>query len=349
MSTQRRRYLVDLQKKGKEVPEILPYTGLLPTVDNACCIVDLSELAAASEPADTHASDDNLEQSAACETPSREEPEVHHELEPEVHHELEPEVHREQELEVHREREPELDREREPELDREREPEVHREREPELDREQLELVHAFANPARNATQQPVSIPEPTVVAQNAAMVQPTPAAAALGTSLATILQTFRRLSNGKPVQGLSKLKKLMVTFDFHSYGQLLVIGDFVPGKELRIVIGQTILEMNPTDEGEEGRWRMALAAAHEEEVVNANGGRERTGKYEFVLDSHPTHHDQGHAIIGSEQLSGLDVCTVPTLKMTEQWQLVNNLGALVPEGEGLRTDIHPSVPLPSDS
>ncbi|KAK3253063.1 hypothetical protein CYMTET_37673 [Cymbomonas tetramitiformis] len=321
MSTQRRRYLVDLQKKGKEVPEILPYTGLWPTVDNACGIVDLSELAAASEPADTHASAGNLEQSAAniernnrfleermaafrqaCETPSREEPDVHHELEPEVHREREP---------------AELDREREPEVHREQEPEVHREREPELDREQLELVHAFANPARNATQRPASIPEPTVVAQNAAMVQPTPAAAALGTSLATIFQTFRRLSNGKPVQGLSKLKKLMATFDFHSYGQLLVIGDFVPGKELRIVIGQTILEMNPTDEGEEGRWRMALAAAHEEEVVNATGGRERTGKYEFVLDSHPTHHDQGHVIIGSEQLSGLDVCTVPTLKMTE--------------------------------
>ncbi|KAK3245485.1 hypothetical protein CYMTET_15968 [Cymbomonas tetramitiformis] len=164
--------------------------------------------------------------------------------------------------------------------------------------------------------------------------------------MSTILQKHRRLPNGKPVQGLTLLKKTIISFDYHSYGQVFVIGDFAGGKELRMVIGQTILDMKPTDENEEGRWRVAVAALHEEEVLDAEGARKQTGKYVFVLDSHPTHFDQGHLIVGSEQLADLDVRMVPALSMNESWQVVNGLGALVPEGEALDSELYPSIELP---
>ncbi|KAK3236760.1 hypothetical protein CYMTET_53117 [Cymbomonas tetramitiformis] len=134
--------------------------------------------------------------------------------------------------------------------------------------------------------------------------------------MSTILQKHLRLPNGKPVQGLALLKKTIVSFDYHSYGQIFVIGDFAGGKELRMVIGQTILDMKPTDENEEGRWRVAVAA---------HSMRKRC----WML-----------------RLADLDVRMVPALSMNESWQVVNGLGALVPEGEALDSELYPSIELP---
>ncbi|KAK3272787.1 hypothetical protein CYMTET_18934 [Cymbomonas tetramitiformis] len=91
------------------------------------------------------------------------------------------------------------------------------------------MVNAFRASARTgkaATQRPASILEPSIVADHAARVQATVAAGTLGTGMTTIFAKYRRLANGKPVQGLSLLKKKLVKFDYHSYGQSITISDF---------------------------------------------------------------------------------------------------------------------------
>ncbi|KAK3287175.1 hypothetical protein CYMTET_5305 [Cymbomonas tetramitiformis] len=106
-----------------------------------------------------------------------------------------------------------------------------------------EVVAAFTAPVRtveNATSRPKSIPLPNVVSEHDARLQPTPTAAALGASTVTLVSQFRRLPGGKAVKGMAALKNMISKCDYHSYGQVIVIGDFVPGKQLRIDVGKSI-------------------------------------------------------------------------------------------------------------
>ena len=164
----------------------------------------------------------------------------------------------------------------------------------------------------------------------------------------SLVHQFRRLPGGKAVKGMTALKKDISKCDYHSYGQLIVIGDFVPGKQLRIDVGKTILDILPSEECDQERWRVAVAALHELEVEAEGGERLGTGTYEFVLDSHPTHHDHGYLLMSSEQLATLDVKLVPSLQLNQQWQVVNKHGALVAEGEALDATVYPSVELPNE-
>ncbi|KAK3235272.1 hypothetical protein CYMTET_54514 [Cymbomonas tetramitiformis] len=221
-----------------------------------------------------------------------------------------------------------------------------------------EVVAAFTAPARtgkNATtvgdycSRPKSIPLPNVVSEHDARLQPTATAAALEASTVTLVSQFRRLPGGKAVKGMTALKNMISKCDYHSYGQVIVIGDFVPGKQLRIDVGKSILDILPSEECEQERWRVAVAAVHELEVEAEDGERRGTGTYEFVLDSHPAHHDHGYLLMSSEQLATLDVKLVPSLQLNQQWQVVNRHGALVPEGEALDADTYPSVELPEET
>ncbi|KAK3233230.1 hypothetical protein CYMTET_56458 [Cymbomonas tetramitiformis] len=167
-----------------------------------------------------------------------------------------------------------------------------------------QVVAAFTAPARTgrtATTRPTSIPLPSVVSEHGARLQ--------ATKLETIslVHQFRRLPGGKAVKGMTALKKDISKCDYHSYGQVIVIGDFVPGKQLRIDVGKSILDILPSEECDQERWRVAVAALHELEVEAEGGERHGTGTYEFVLDSHPTHHDHGYLLMSSEQLATLDV------------------------------------------
>eukprot|EP00854_Cymbomonas_tetramitiformis_P028000 gene28000-34619_t len=56
----------------------------------------------------------------------------------------------------------------------------------------------------------------------------------------TLVSQFRRLPGGKAVKGMAALKNMISKCDYHSYGQVIVIGDFVPGKQLRIDVGKSI-------------------------------------------------------------------------------------------------------------
>ncbi|KAK3284418.1 hypothetical protein CYMTET_7919 [Cymbomonas tetramitiformis] len=213
-----------------------------------------------------------------------------------------------------------------------------------------DLVAAFTNPARtgtNVTSRPRSIEEPAIVLEHSARLQSTAAAAALGPSVSTIIQKYRRERDGRAIPGLGALKKKIVACDYHSYGQVFVIGDFVPGKQLSVSVGKTILDILPAEDSFEERWRMVVAAVHELEN-EVDGEREGTGEYEFVLDSHPTHHDKGHMFMSGEQLATLDVQLVPSIVVNEQWQVVDSRGALVPQGDALNPVFHPSAPLPND-
>ncbi|KAK3247509.1 hypothetical protein CYMTET_42994 [Cymbomonas tetramitiformis] len=89
---------------------------------------------------------------------------------------------------------------------------------------------------------------------------------------------------------------------------------------LRIDVGKSILDILPSEECDQERWRVAVAALHELDVEAEGGERHGTGTYEFVLDSHPTHHDHGYLLMSSEQLATLDVKLVPSLQLNQQWQ-----------------------------
>ncbi|KAK3249981.1 hypothetical protein CYMTET_40622 [Cymbomonas tetramitiformis] len=125
----------------------------------------------------------------------------------------------------------------------------------------VNLVRAFTEPARSgstATQRPREIPLPTIVAQDTARLQGNAAAAAFGPGRTCLIAPWL-------------FESLCVYMK----------ADFVPGKQLSIEVGKCVLDVMPSEDCNEERWRLVVIAMHEiEEEVD--GVRLGTGKYAFV-------------------------------------------------------------------
>jgi len=94
------------------------------------------------------------------------------------------------------------------------------------------------------------------------------------------------------------------------------------------------------------RWRGVVLAAHQPQEVLANGELVEVPDVTLVLDTHPTHVDNCWVKASVEKLCTLDLKHVPTLYMTQKWELKTKEGGAVQNG--LDRALYPNEDLPND-